>query len=80
MTDTFLAVTLAAVVLAGLLALIVVAVVQVTRRYRTCPPVMAGWIVAVALFPILGPIAWFVWDRWLRQPASKWAREHAKSF
>lgn len=51
----------AAVVL--ILGLAVVAIVQIASRTQLSPLVKTAWIALVLIFGVLGPIAWFIFDR-----------------
>lgn len=54
---------LALIVVAGLVALFVAAVVSVLRSPRLTGTGRILWIIAVLIFPLLGPLAWFLVGR-----------------
>lgn len=59
MSDTAIAVTIAAVFLAAYAALVVTAIVQVVRSKTISYPAAVAWVVAIVVFPLVGSLAWF---------------------
>jgi Phospholipase_D-nuclease N-terminal len=56
-------VVLAVVICVGLLALFVAALLSVLRSPRLTGTGRVVWIIAVFVFPLLGPLAWFLVGR-----------------
>jgi len=71
MSDTTLAVAVAALVLVAYAAFVVTAVVQVVRSAVIARASKLAWLVVLVVVPLLGSVAWFlVGDRTLQLEAA----------
>ena len=60
MSDTALAVAVAALFLAACAALVITAVVQVLRSSTIASSSKIAWLVGIVIVPLIGSVAWFL--------------------